>query len=92
MVGSGAVALKGQELVPPVLSPEDNILHRVHTVIMNIVLKHNADPVIFKALNDILPNLLCRAGASRVVTVHVPVKVPEARVLYRLGQGAHNPL
>ena len=48
---AGAVALQRKELVAVAFSPAQNILHRVHAVFVDIVLKHNGNPMLLDTRN-----------------------------------------
>ena len=76
-------AFKG---IAVIQSPDDDVLHRVHAEIVDVMLQNHGDPVLADASRHVIEYRLCLFCAAGVVAVHIPVEILEARVLHRPGQ------
>ena len=91
VVNAGAVFRQAFKGIAVIQSPDDDVLHRVHAEIVDVMLQNHGDPVLTDASRHVSKYRLCLFRAACIVAVHVPVEILEPCVLHRPGQQAHQP-
>jgi len=90
VVGIGACQVKGPEAVAVVPAPDDELLHRGHGVVLDVVQQHNAPAPPGAAADDVFDYLVGVVGLPRVAGGHVPVIEPVAQPLHHSGKPCHD--
>ena len=90
MMGTWAGGIQRQETVAILNTPDQDLLHCVHTESFNIMLKNDGNTSAGTAIDYIFKNFLCSFSTACVIAVHIPVKVLESGILHRHSQPAHN--
>ena len=71
-------------------APDNDLFHRPDREALGIMLQYDGIALLANALDHIVEDLFLCLGATRVLTVHIPVAVTEAFLCQRLGQSGHN--